>query len=53
LESPSYEGHSLSMLRRVASALGASVRVTLESPRAAGASILSEPPTPYKTRKPS
>lgn len=30
LESPSYEGHSLSMLRRVAEALGASVRVSLE-----------------------
>ena len=30
LESPSYEGHSLSMLRRVARALHARVRVTLE-----------------------
>jgi transcriptional regulator with XRE-family HTH domain len=30
LESPGYEGHSLSMLRRVASALHARVRVTLE-----------------------
>lgn len=29
LESPAYEGHSLSMLRRVAEALGASVRVEL------------------------
>jgi len=29
LESPSYEGHSLSMLRRVAEALGTHVRVTL------------------------
>ena len=29
LESPSYEGHSLSMLRRVAEALGVTVRVTL------------------------
>ena len=29
-ESPSYEGHSLSMLRRVAHALKARVRVTLE-----------------------
>src|SRR6267154_4210355 len=28
LESPSYEGHSLSMLRHVAEALGATVRVT-------------------------
>lgn len=30
LESPSYEGHSLSMLRRVAAALGAEVHVTIE-----------------------
>ena len=30
LESPSYEGHSLSMLRRVAKALGATVRVTFD-----------------------
>ncbi len=49
LESPGYEGHSLSMLRRVAQALGATVRVTFEgSPL-----VLSESATPYKTRKPS
>jgi len=30
LESPSYEGHSLSMLRRVAHALNAKVRVSIE-----------------------
>ena len=30
LESPSYEGHSLSMIRRVAEALGATVRVEIE-----------------------
>ena len=30
LESPDYEGHSMSMLRRVASVLGASVRVVFE-----------------------
>src|SRR5881296_2149126 len=35
LESPSYEGHSLSMLRRVAKALHARVRVVLE-PESAG-----------------
>src|SRR5712675_2919249 len=29
LESPAYEGHSLSMLRRVAEALGATIRVTI------------------------
>ena len=35
LESPAYEGHSLSMLRRVADVLGATVRVELRlrSPR--------------------
>lgn len=30
LESPSYEGHTLSMLRRVAEVLGARVRVAIE-----------------------
>lgn len=30
LESPSYEGHSLSMLRRVAAVLGATVHVELQ-----------------------
>jgi transcriptional regulator with XRE-family HTH domain len=30
LESPSYEGHSLSMLRRVAEVLGATVRVEIQ-----------------------
>jgi transcriptional regulator with XRE-family HTH domain len=30
LESPDYEGHSLSMLRRVARVLGATVRVAIE-----------------------
>src|SRR5438132_4760583 len=29
LESPAYEGHSLSMLRRVAEVLGATLRVTI------------------------
>ncbi|MCX6998473.1 MAG: helix-turn-helix transcriptional regulator [Kiritimatiellaeota bacterium] len=33
LESPGYEGHSLSMLRRVAKALHAEVKVTLEALR--------------------
>ena len=34
LESPSYEGHSLSMLRRVAEALNAEIHVRFEKPRA-------------------
>jgi DNA-binding XRE family transcriptional regulator len=33
LESPSYEGHSLSMLRRVAAVLGATVHVELQRAR--------------------
>jgi DNA-binding XRE family transcriptional regulator len=33
LESPNYEGHSLSMIRRVAEALGATVKVRIEKKR--------------------
>ena len=44
LESPSYEGHSLSMLRRVAGILGATVRVVIE-PRKIPAAQLSRRPT--------
>lgn len=51
LESPGYEGHSLSMLRRVASALGAIVHVTFEQPHTERASALAESASPYKTRK--
>jgi len=35
LESPDYEGHSLGMLRRVAKALSARVRITIEAKKAA------------------
>ena len=47
LESPAYEGHSLSMLRRVAKALHARVRVVLEPADAAKALSVAEPPEPY------
>jgi len=49
LESPGDEGHSLSMLRRVASALKARVRVVLEPE----AELLqgAEDPTPYETKR--
>lgn len=53
LESPAYEGHSLSMLRRVAEALGATVRVVFESGASTGQGILSESPSPYRTGKKS
>src|SRR2546422_6573714 len=46
LESPAYEGHSLSMLRRVAKALGARVRLVFESEDAGKADALAEDPVP-------
>src|SRR6266496_1969082 len=50
LESPSYEGHSLSMLRRVAEVLGATIRVTIAPKEETRAMSLSEPKAPYKAR---
>ena len=51
LESPGYEGHSLSMLRRVARALNAHVRVTFESGKQTSASRVAEPPEKYGVRR--
>ena len=51
LESPAYEGHSLSMLRKVARALHARVRVVLEPDSATAPGHLSEPPGRYRTRR--
>jgi transcriptional regulator with XRE-family HTH domain len=51
LESPSYEGHSLSMLRRVAAALGATVRVAFEPAEQTKPMVLSETKAAYRTRK--
>ncbi len=51
LESPSYEGHSLSMLRRVANVLGATVRVTLAPNGESEPMILSEAKIPYRIKK--
>ena len=51
LESPGYEGHSLSMLRRVAGALGATVRVVFEDAGNAKPMTLSESPVAYKIRR--
>src|SRR5437016_211668 len=50
LESPSYEGHSLSMLRRVAKALRARVRVVLEPEMMGKAGVLAEDPVPYRAK---
>src|SRR6266852_3934394 len=51
LESPAYEGHSLSMLRRVAHVLGATIRVTIAPKEETAPMILSEAKVPYKTRR--
>src|SRR5205807_4305688 len=50
LESPGYEGHSLSMLRRVAKALHAHVRVVFEA-EPDKTSALAEEATPYRVKR--
>jgi len=47
LESPGYEGHSLSMLRRVASALNARVRIIFEATTIRSGEQISEQCAPY------
>jgi len=51
LESPSYEGHSLSMLRRVAAVLHARLRVVFEPTKATIATRVAEPPEPYRPKR--
>ena len=51
LESPGYEGHSLSMLRRVAQALRARVRVVIEPEEMVATDRVAETPPPYRTKK--
>jgi transcriptional regulator with XRE-family HTH domain len=51
LESPGYEGHSLSMLRRVARELGARVRVAIEPEEAAVTNGVAETPALYHTKR--
>ena len=53
LESPSYEGHSLTMLRRVAEVLGATIRVTIAPKKESAPMILSEAKVSYRTGKKS
>ena len=47
LESPSYEGHSLSMLRRVAEVLGATLHVELERKKRRKQEAVAEPRAKY------
>ena len=53
LESPSYEGHSLSMLRRVAEVLGGTVRVEIQHKKEQTFSLpmVAEPKSIYKVKK--
>ena len=51
IESPSYEGHSLSMLRRVAKLLRAKVRVVFELDDTQPGSRLEEFPPPYRRKR--
>lgn len=53
LESPSYEGHSLAMLRRVAEVLGATIRVTIAPREESAPTTLSEAKVAYKVRRKS
>ena len=50
LESPAYEGHSLSMLRRVAHALNAEVKVVLEPVHARKHAVVAEARAKYGSR---
>ena len=52
LESASYRGHSMAMLRRVAAALGARVRVVFEPDQAAHGH-LAEASVPYRVKRKS
>jgi transcriptional regulator with XRE-family HTH domain len=51
LESPSYEGHSLSMLRRVADVLGASVHVEIRQRNHRISPVVAEPKAVYRVKK--
>ena len=52
LESPNYEGHSLSMLRRVARVLRARVRVVIEPEEVVVTSRVAEAPPLYRPKRP-
>ena len=51
LESPSYEGHSLSMIRRVAEALGCTVRVEVERIKRSSKHAIAESKAKYGKKK--
>jgi len=51
LESPGYEGHSLSMLRRVAGVLHARVRIVFEPVETRGGMQIAESPASYRAKR--
>ncbi len=51
LESPGYEGHSLSTLRRVAEALHAKVRIAFESEEGASGMQVAEGAASYRGKR--
>jgi transcriptional regulator with XRE-family HTH domain len=51
LESPSYEGHSLSMLRRVAGVLGATLRVEIQRKKRQPLPMVAEPEVTYRVKR--
>ncbi|HLF84120.1 MAG TPA: helix-turn-helix transcriptional regulator [Blastocatellia bacterium] len=51
LESPGYEGHSLGMLRRVARALNARVRIVFEANPARSRKQVAEPRARYSAKR--
>jgi transcriptional regulator with XRE-family HTH domain len=53
LESPGYEGHSLSMLRRVAEVLHAKVRVAFEPAETKRSMRVAERPARYGIKRPA
>ncbi len=53
LESPGYEGHSLSMLRRVATVLRATVRVVIEPAELKRVMRVAERPARYRRKRPT
>ena len=51
LESPGYEGHSLSMLRRVADVLHARLRIVFEPAKSGGEMRIAESAARYRSRR--
>lgn len=51
LESPAYEGHSLSMLRRVADVLGAEIRVEIQGKKYKKQPVIAESKSNYMAQR--